>query len=271
MVDAYDSRPQTGRPTSASNENFFDILRQQQAEPIPTPVEPHRHYLNKDHPHEPHTEWAPRIEGTSKFAHNKFGDVPRQRPATTTGVSRNPSRAASATRSGQNRGGTANAALHPNQAPGNAPKRLDFMNLFSDQPDAGYFPVLKAGKSAADQAAHAASSKANDWLDEFLPPGSRCHSAKNRSEEFGEPVDPDIGMFDKGMRPRSANFGYSRKVATASSYPAEPEVPLQTSQMFPSGESVSSNSYLSDNRSIAHNKAASVSDIFSLHLVFWLF
>lgn len=304
MADQHDNTLLTGGPYAVGSDNFFDILRRQQEDNPPQPY-------GAGATQEPHYRDAPPprySSGSSKFAKNKFSghyfssgggeEAQQQRPNTTTGVSRNPSRAASATQLGATRSGTANAALHHKdnhhhqQQQHKQQKRLDFQNLFADQPAAGYFPVLKTGQmAAADLAAHSASSKANDWLDEFLPPGSRGQSAGGGgaargvggsgsgrgsargsgsakikvSEDFGTYMDLSDGWFGGDERPKSATFATSPKdqpVAGGAGYQdrVSNSAPVSTAPMFPSGESVSSNSYLSENRSIAHNKAASVSD-----------
>ena len=181
------------------------------------------------------------------------------------------------------------------------------MNLFTDQPNVGYFPVIKANSNDLTIAAQIASSRENDWLDEFLPPGSRASTAeleesarprsrnRNRnalnvnnhsnsrpgtgsrpvsnaslSQKYGttvtslsrEVAPPSITEFNESNRaygPGHVNVGMG-VVQLETHAQAQVEANFaHVAQMYPSsGASISSSSYLSENRSIAHNKAAAV-------------
>lgn len=127
--------------------------------------------------------------------------------------------------------------------------KLDFGNLFADQPDVGYFPVLKTGPTASAGPTLCVSSSENDWLNEFLPVGSRA-VAKERTNAHTDEHPAVRHVFSAGSVPDTFRMpsGFDQGDKGADLFGAVP--------MFPSNESVSSNSYLSENRSIVLNKSA---------------
>lgn len=107
------------------------------------------------------------------------------RPSTSTGVG-----GRQAARPGTTsllRGGTQSGAARGASTGPAGGKRIDFQRLFNDQPDANYFPVIKARTSDAARAAQEAIARENDWLDQFLPAGSRASSATQPDSDGARP------------------------------------------------------------------------------------
>lgn len=159
--------------------------------------------------------------------------------------------------------------------------KLDFGNLFADQPDIGYFPVLKTGAGsrtasrAASRTFEASSAKqqTNDWPNEFLSSSARVPSNAHLGSTRNNNTDnePDhrnthsAGLALDTFRMPSGITNMEDDAGEAGIIDQQDyNVPqlFNAVPMFPSNESIGSTSYLSENRSIVHNKSAVV-NIFS--------
>jgi hypothetical protein len=297
VVDTYASRPSV----TAKKEFIFDVLRQSR-ERTPTAgtedgdggdvhsLDSSVHRLSADlaaiqrnngDPYAP-----PRI--VNRFPDNHA----RSRPSTTSGLANQPAGRANGrttTRAGRS---TARDAARDTTAAGRA-KRIDFQKLFVDQPEVGYFPAIKATSQNQAREAHEAIARENDWLDEFLPPGSRASTASYPAGAPGNMMGgdtslprsrPSTGVRGSFIARPSTSAGSvsrpgtaacalagtaSRPGTSASFRPLDAEMSqAQLEERFGqqfaggSGASISSASYLTDSRSVAHNKAASVGSLF---------
>ena len=180
------------------------------------------------------------------------------------------------------RTGSANDAILTASKASTAPtKRIDFGRLFDDQPDVGYFPVIKANSADLSRAAQAVMAQENDWLDVFLPPGSRAGTredtmnggASTKIPAGGSASPKRVSSAPAGSRRCLSSHSQSHaQLASQSAASQRKLMPQQSSgqlqhqtpaaaaapSLFPSGESVGSLSYLSEGRSLAHNKATEV-------------
>jgi hypothetical protein len=299
VVDTYASRPSVGRPDTAKKEFIFDVLRQSR-ERTPTAgtqdgVGGDVHSLDSS----VHRLSVPDLAATQRnnvdpYAPprivNRFPDNhARSRPSTTSGPANQPADRAdgrTTTRAGRS---TARDAARDTTAAGRA-KRIDFQKLFVDQPEVGYFPAIKATSQNLAREAHEAIARENDWLDEFLPPGSRASTASYPAGAPGNMMGgdnslprsrPSTGAGGSFSARQGAGAGSTSRPGTAASVFAgttsrpgtnvsfrpldaemsQAQLEERFGQQFAggSGASISSASYLTDSRSVAHNKAASVS------------
>ncbi len=162
--------------------------------------------------------------------------------------------------------------------------KLDFGNLFADQPDIGYFPMLKTGAGArtasrgASRNMEGVSSKQYyqqpeevDWSKEYLASSKRVNSSAqlgiagdvSQKEVYGNrstrTADSALDTFR--MPSGFLNTGEDDTGAMGIEHPNNLSGqfdPVPMYPLYPSNESIGSTSYLSENRSIAHNKAAVV-------------
>ena len=162
--------------------------------------------------------------------------------------------------------------------------KLDFGNLFADQPDIGYFPVLKTGSGArtasrgVSRSMEGASSKQLyqpleelDWSKEYLASSKRVNSSAqlgvagdvnntdgylNRSAHTADSALDTFRMpsgFLNTGEGEAGDMGMGQLNIAPGQFDPVPMYPL-----YPSNGSIGSTSYLSENRSIVHNKSAMV-------------
>ena len=163
--------------------------------------------------------------------------------------------------------------------------KLDFGNLFADQPDIGYFPVLKTGSGArtasrgASRSVEGAFSKQLyqpqeevDWSKEYLASSKRVNSSAqlgvtgdgnntdgylNRTTRTADSALDTFRMpsgFLNTGEGEAGDMGMGQRNIAPGQFDPVPMYPL-----YPSNGSIGSTSYLSENRSIVHNKSAVVS------------